>query len=130
MALKKFHDPDSIVGFLVLEPGNRVEGTLEEPRITGTNDAGEPRGSLCIRCSQAGTKISREKVEFTARKGDLVGVTIAAGTRCLLSEVGTYCAVTFMGFGKARPGQKPFQQYELELDDGGDAGGDADDDLP
>jgi hypothetical protein len=116
--LKKVQDPHALAGFLVLEEGNRVEGFLQEPRVSGVNDKNEARGSLIFQTTEPGTKISLDNVVSVAAVGDFVGVTISSATRVLMAEIGKLAAVTFVGFGKAKPGQKPYQRYIIELDDG------------
>jgi hypothetical protein len=118
MALKKIENEDRFVGFMVLKEGNRLQGILEPERITGQTDNGKERGNLAFRVTVAGTLISLDKAESTANVGDLVGVSITGATRVLMGAAGKEAALTFLGYGKAKPNQKPYHQFQVELDDG------------
>ena len=102
-------------GFFQYEPGNCIEGVVEEVFIKGETDNGKEKGLVAIKLLNP-CKASSDKKEFAAQIGQVICVSITAATRVLIGCEGKQVRCTFEGFKATERGK--YHQWHVEIDDG------------
>lgn len=104
-------------GFFSYEPGNVIEGVVEEVNIKGETDNGKEKGFIAIRliASCKGSK-DKGKVLFDAEPGQLICISITAATRVLIGCEEKQVRCTFNGFVQTEKGK--YHDWKVEIDDG------------